>query len=181
MTGGPTAWDDVLLRTKGNETEIFAYSLFGGSAPTASIAVTAVSRSGVSSGSISGTCTPSTTYGTQDMATQASNNVNVAGGKAVMGGFEANQTTAVDVKAVNLRVYDGGGTQRARFDNTTGDHYVNGNKVLSSRRTGWTAATGTATRSTFDTTTATTQDIAERVKALIDDLGTTSGHGAIDA
>ena len=36
--------------------------------------------------------------------------------------------------------------------------------------TGWTAATGTATRSTFATSTATTEDLAERVKALIDDL-----------
>ncbi len=34
----------------------------------------------------------------------------------------------------------------------------------------WSAATGTASRATFDTTTATTQDVAERVKALIDDL-----------
>lgn len=38
--------------------------------------------------------------------------------------------------------------------------------------TGWTAATGTATRTTFDTTTVTTSDLAERVKALIDDLTT---------
>lgn len=36
--------------------------------------------------------------------------------------------------------------------------------------TGWVQATGTATRSTFDTTTVTLPQLAERVKALIDDL-----------
>jgi len=36
--------------------------------------------------------------------------------------------------------------------------------------TGWVAATGTATRSTFDTTTVTLPELAERLKALIDDL-----------
>lgn len=35
---------------------------------------------------------------------------------------------------------------------------------------GWEAATGTATRSTFDTTTITTEELAERFKALTDDL-----------
>lgn len=36
--------------------------------------------------------------------------------------------------------------------------------------TGWTAATGTATRTTFDTASVTLPQLAERVKALIDDL-----------
>jgi hypothetical protein len=36
--------------------------------------------------------------------------------------------------------------------------------------TGWAAATGTATRTTFTTSTVTTAQLAERVKALIDDL-----------
>lgn len=35
---------------------------------------------------------------------------------------------------------------------------------------GWTAATGTASRTTFDTASVTTPQLAERVKALIDDL-----------
>lgn len=35
---------------------------------------------------------------------------------------------------------------------------------------GWTAATGTPTRTTFDTTTVTLPQLAERLKALIDDL-----------
>ena len=38
------------------------------------------------------------------------------------------------------------------------------------RATGWGAPTGTATRTTFDTTTVTLPQLAERVKAMLDDL-----------
>jgi hypothetical protein len=38
--------------------------------------------------------------------------------------------------------------------------------------TGWTASTGTATRTAFDTATATVTEVAERLKALLDDLMT---------
>ena len=51
--------------------------------------------------------------------------------------------------------------------------------VLGARRTGWTVASGTATRASFDTSTVTTEQLAERVKALIDDLHGTAGHGLI--
>lgn len=51
-----------------------------------------------------------------------------------------------------------------------------GNQVLTGRITGWVAATNTVSRATFDTTTVTTAQLAQRVKALIDDLMT---HGAI--
>ena len=47
-----------------------------------------------------------------------------------------------------------------------------------SRRTGWTAPTGTASRATFATSTVTVSQLAERVKALIDDL---MSHGLIGA
>lgn len=53
------------------------------------------------------------------------------------------------------------------------------NQVLSSRRTGWAVATGTATRTTFATGSVTLPQLAERVKALIDDLHGTAGHGLI--
>lgn len=43
---------------------------------------------------------------------------------------------------------------------------------------GWTAATGTATRTTFDTATVTLPDLAQRVKALIDDLTASQTIGA---
>jgi len=52
------------------------------------------------------------------------------------------------------------------------------NQVVSNRKTGWTAPTGTATRTTFATSTVTLTQLAERVKALIDDLTT---HGLIGA
>jgi len=51
-------------------------------------------------------------------------------------------------------------------------------KVVGSRRTGWGAPTGTATRTAFATATVTTEQLAERVKALIDDLTT---HGLVGA
>lgn len=57
-----------------------------------------------------------------------------------------------------------------------GEYQVDATKVVGNRVTGWAAATGTATRTTFATGTVTTAQLAERVKALIDDLIT---HGLI--
>lgn len=62
--------------------------------------------------------------------------------------------------------------------NVQGNYYVAGTKIVGSRATGWAAATGTATRTTFATGSVTTAQLAERVKALIDDLTT---HGLIGA
>jgi hypothetical protein len=60
---------------------------------------------------------------------------------------------------------------------STGNAYkVNNVQVVNARKTGWAVATGTPTRTTFDTTTVTLPQLAERVKALIDDL---SSHGLI--
>lgn len=60
-----------------------------------------------------------------------------------------------------------------------GDIFRDGIKIAGTRKTGWATATGTATRTTFDTATVTTAQLAERVKALIDDLHATAGHGMI--
>lgn len=57
-------------------------------------------------------------------------------------------------------------------------YYQNSVKVVGARRTGWAAATGTATRTTFATGSVTLPQLAERVKALIDDL---IAHGLIGA
>lgn len=76
-----------------------------------------------------------------------------------------------------FRVADGGGT--VRHGMTLGavpTYRMNGTQVLTTRRTGWSAPTGTATRSSFATSTVTTPQLAERVKALIDDL---TAHGLI--
>lgn len=53
---------------------------------------------------------------------------------------------------------------------------VSGTQVVGARRTGWSAPTGTATRTSFATSTVTLPDLAERVKAIIDDL---TAHGLI--
>jgi hypothetical protein len=59
---------------------------------------------------------------------------------------------------------------------------INGVSVVGSRKSGWSAPSGTATRTSFNTDTVTTSHLAERVKALIDDLGAMSGgHGLIGA
>jgi len=53
---------------------------------------------------------------------------------------------------------------------------IGGTQVVGARKTGWTAATGTATRATFDTASVTLPQLAERVKALLDDQ---ISHGLI--
>lgn len=55
---------------------------------------------------------------------------------------------------------------------------IAGNKVVASRQTGWTAPTGTASRASFDPASVSLPDLAQRVKALVDDL---SAHGLIGA
>jgi hypothetical protein len=62
--------------------------------------------------------------------------------------------------------------------NTSEQYLVDGTQVVGNRTTGWEAATGTATRTTFATSAVTTAQLAQRVKALIDDLTT---HGLIGA
>lgn len=60
--------------------------------------------------------------------------------------------------------------------NVQGEYHVNGVQVVKGRITGWAAASGTPTRTTFDTATVTLPQLAERVKALIDDA---ISHGLI--
>lgn len=55
---------------------------------------------------------------------------------------------------------------------------MNGTKVVGVRRVGWTQSSGTASRAGFQTSTATTTQVAEALKALIDDL---LAHGLIGA
>ena len=62
--------------------------------------------------------------------------------------------------------------------NTSDAYRVDGVKVVGNRATGWEAPTGTATRTTFATTSVTLPLLAQRVKALIDDL---TAHGLIGA
>lgn len=70
------------------------------------------------------------------------------------------------------RKLDVGGSAKAT------SFFVGNNQVVSARRTGWAVPTGTATRTTFATSTITLSQLAERVKGLIDDL---VAHGLIGA
>jgi hypothetical protein len=69
-------------------------------------------------------------------------------------------------------------TGNIQLTNTADSFKVGTNNVVGSRKTGWAAPTGTATRTTFATSTVTTAQLAERLKALIDDL---TSHGLIGA
>ena len=57
-----------------------------------------------------------------------------------------------------------------------GAYRVDGVKVVGNRAPGWAAATGAPSRATFDAATVTTGQLAQRLKALIDDL---IAHGLI--
>ena len=57
---------------------------------------------------------------------------------------------------------------------------VGGTQVVGPRRTGWVGPhTGSSSRAAFDTATVTVAQLAQRVRALCEDLGT-AGHGLID-
>lgn len=75
---------------------------------------------------------------------------------------------------LNLAFRDASGSAR------DGTLQFNGTQVLTTRRTGWEAPSGTAVRTTFDADSPTISpgDVAQRLKALIDDLTT---HGVIGA
>lgn len=76
-----------------------------------------------------------------------------------------------------FRVSDSAGTLRHGMTlGATPGYRLNGTQVLTTRQTGWSAPTGTATRTSFATSTVTTAQLAERVKAVIDDL---TAHGLI--
>jgi hypothetical protein len=101
--------------------------------------------------------------------------------------YIAAHTTGSDSTTLSLRTYNAGAVGDRLVIGPTGNvnlatasarFQMNGVNVLNARQTGWTAATGTATRTTFATGSVTTAQLAERVKALIDDLIT---HGLIGA
>ena len=60
--------------------------------------------------------------------------------------------------------------------NVVGEYRVDNVKVVGNRAVGWGTPSGAASRTTFDTASVTTAQLAERVKALIDDL---RAHGLI--
>lgn len=89
------------------------------------------------------------------------------------GGIDTNQLADDCVTAAKIDETES--IIAANFD-ATGAFKVDSTQVVSNRITGWGAPTGTADRSTFETSSVTLEELAQRVKALIDDLTT---HGMI--
>lgn len=71
-----------------------------------------------------------------------------------------------------------GGSKGQGTINLSTAYYVNGLPVVQARKTGWSPGTGTASRATFATSTVTLESLAQRFKALLDDL---IAHGLIGA
>lgn len=92
-------------------------------------------------------------------------------------------TDGLSQNAMRIATFNGASPVNYDFDrlgslNLPSGLRVAGVQLLTSRRTGWGVPSGTATRTTFTTGTVTLAQLAERVKALIDDLTT---HGLIGA
>ena len=96
--------------------------------------------------------------------------------------FSSDVDTGVYRITTNTLGFSTAGVERLRLNATALDMSVDllrsGVQVVTSRQTGWTAATGTTDRTTFVTGSVTLSELAERVKALIDDL---IAHGLIGA
>jgi hypothetical protein len=104
-------------------------------------------------------------------------------GSAVQLDIPANITSSTTYPAVRRRESDGSWSARQNIlmegkPANVSLLSVSGTQVLSTRKTGWSAATGTATRTTFATGSVTLPQLAERVKAMLDDF---ISHGALGA
>jgi hypothetical protein len=92
-------------------------------------------------------------------------------------------TSNLGQNSIRVAVFDGASQALYDFDrlgtlNVPGSYRVLGLQVVAARRTGWGVPSGAATRTTFNTGTVTLAQLAERMKALIDDL---TSHGLIGA
>jgi hypothetical protein len=133
--------------------------------------------------SLNSSGTPAANYGTGILISLKSATVNDRNAVSI-DGIWTDATDATRTSAFQVRTVSSGGALTTRL--TVGatavnlasgvNLQINSTQVVTSRRTGWAAATGTPTRTTFDTTTVTLPQLAERVKALLDDLIT---HGLI--
>lgn len=91
----------------------------------------------------------------------------------------ATDGAALDYLPLSVDATSGDVTTSGNIEIATGKVLRVGiNQVVGARVTGWQAATGTATRTTYATGTVTVTQLAERVKALTDDL---IAHGLIGA
>ncbi len=162
-------------------------STFGSQAATgAALSVTAPAKLYVASGAYTDNTTAASgtvTHGTIaafDNPGIAATNASVTYTNASTVYIDGAPTASTNVTVTNpYALYVNAGTSffGGNVNLSTGNEYrINNTKVVGARVTGWTAATGTATRTAFATSTVTTAQLAERVKALIDDL---ISHGLI--
>ncbi|MGE0180211.1 MAG: hypothetical protein AB7O91_10380 [Sphingomonas sp.] len=134
-----------------------------------------------------------TNLGLGTIATQAASNVAVSGGSigglstlsvTGLGGFTIGSVAGVNrIDCTGGSFYflgSGNGYAPIRTGSltVTGTISIGGSQIAGARRLGWTSPSGTAARSGFDTASATTEALAQRLKALIDDL---IAHGLIGA
>jgi hypothetical protein len=147
------------------------------------------------------------TGGTGSMSSQNADNVTITGGSingvtigatnpqpAQFSRLTSTAQNAGDVPLTLNTFTSGADTlQVKRADQTIGFRLLNsgsieigagsfyrhsGNQVVGNRKTGWANPTGTATRTSYATSTVTLSQLAERVKGLIDDL---ISHGLLGA
>jgi hypothetical protein len=107
-------------------------------------------------------------------ATVSSSAVRLAAGQKLS--LDATDTHYVRLNTGVLQYYSSGNALLEVSDadssmSISGPLKILGAQILTARRTGWSAITGTASRAWFATSTATTEQIAQTLKALIDDLG----------
>jgi hypothetical protein len=101
------------------------------------------------------------------------NVLNVAAGGVLVSSFSSTGWTVF--YSGRTATYDGTTFDVTGILNVSTSVKVNGVQMLSGRSTGYTAMTGVANRATaYDTSTITLPQLAQRVKALLDDL-TTNG------
>lgn len=115
-------------------------------------------------------------YGRLDWNPNGNGNATISSGMTVRNRNDANHIPFRSGKMTDAQ-------DRFRVDNDgnilLGDGTVVPVQALRRRITGWTAPTGVASRAGYATSTATLQEVAETLKALIDDLHGTAGHGLI--
>jgi hypothetical protein len=80
--------------------------------------------------------------------------------------------------STGFRFADAANTILAKITDTGAFQGAGGVQIIGARQAGWGVPTGTATRTTFATSSVTLEQLAQRVKALVDDL---TLHGLIGA
>jgi hypothetical protein len=120
---------------------------------------------------------PSLTLGSALALAQGGTGATSAAGARTSLGLGSIATQAASAVAITGGTASGLSSLGVSGDCTlSGVYRVGASQVVGARRTGWSAPTGTASRAAFDTSGTTVLQLAQRLKALIDDLTT---HGLI--